>query len=282
MDKVLALLQSLLSLNKVASVSVPGVLTAAGLAMILWPSRPLDEIPTVTFVSPAASQASQSNPVAPTNRATQPTRIPHPNRANIFTIPADRACEVIMKQLRTPQSVEDARSVAIEDQFLLDREKDKVQRCVEIETSRLGSEKLQNDNLALDIADLQKLLNTALDTYSSYEKTDNPIAARFRDKVTDLQDEILADRNLILKNEQTIRNRGQYLAELGRFDQIISARLSDPDRLRPRKTFDDAMAALVNHVVGFILLALALGVILTPLTQAASGAFFDELFPEGY
>lgn len=282
MDKVLALLQSLFSLNKVASVSVPGVLTAAGLAMILWPSRPLDEIPSVTFVSPAASQASQSNPVAPTNQATQPTRIPHPNRANIFTIPADRACEVTMKPLRTPQSVEDARSVAIEDQFLLDREKDKVQRCAEIENSRLGSEKLQNEHLALDIADLQKLLNTALDTYSSYEKTDNPLAARFRDKVTDLQDEILADRNLILKNEQTTRNRGQYLAELGRYDQIISARLSDPDRLRPRKTFDDAMAALVNHVVGFILLALALGVILTPLTQAASGAFFDELFPEGY
>lgn len=86
-----------------------------------------------------------------------------------------------------------------EDQFLLDREKDKVQRCIEIENSRLGLEKLQNDNLALDIADLQKLLNTALDTYSSYEKTDNPLAARFRDKVTDLQDEILADRNLIMK-----------------------------------------------------------------------------------
>src|SRR5262249_18495433 len=46
MDKVISLLQSLFSLNKLASVTVPGVLTAAALAFLFRPTPPLDTIPT--------------------------------------------------------------------------------------------------------------------------------------------------------------------------------------------------------------------------------------------
>jgi hypothetical protein len=252
MDKIVSLLQSLLSLNKVASVSVPGILAAVGLAIILWPPRPIDQIPMVEI-------ASQQDVVLTT-----------------------RACNVAIRPLDSPKTLGDIRSIAVNDQLLLDQQKDKIAQCVELENSRKGFEKTQNDNLALDIADLQKLLNAALDTYSNYEKTDNPLASQFLAKARRHQNDILTKRTRILQNEQSIRNRDLYLAELARYDKIISDRLADPGRLRPRKTFDDLLTTLVNHVVAFILLAIALGVVVTPINQAASAGFFDQLFPEGY
>lgn len=265
MDKILTLLQSLLSLNKVASVSLPGLFFAVGLAMILWPPPTKDKIPNVVnLVSPPLTEKIEAY------------------LTDKIVVPKERACEVEMHLIPTSKGLGDLRSTQVDNQLLLDRQKDKIAQCIEIETSRKGFEKTQNDYLALDIVDLQKLLTAALDTYSNYEKSDNPLAARFKAKAKAHQDEIQDKRKLILKNEQSMRNRDLYLAELARYDKIISDRLADPGRLRPRKTFDDLLASFVNHVVALVLLAIALGVVLTPLNQFASAGFFDHVFPEGY
>jgi len=267
MDKIITLLESLLSLNKVASVSLPGLFFAVGLAMILWPPPTKDKIPNVV------------------NRVCPPlTEKIEAYLTDKMVVPKERACEVEMHLIPTYKglNLEDFRSTQVDNQLLLDRQKDKIAQCIEIETSRKGFEKTQNDYLALDIADLEKPLTAALDTYSNYEKSDNPLAARFKAKAKAHQDEIQDKRKLILKNEQSMRNRDLYLAELARYDKIISDRLADPGRLRPRKTFDDLLASFVNHVVAFVLLAIALGVVLTPLNQFASAGSFDLVFPEGY
>jgi len=244
---------------------VPGLLGAVGLAMILWPPRPIDEIPMV--VEPAIPSATQEA---------------IPDGSDTFTVPKERACNVKMRSLESPTHLGDIAGTAVQNQLRLDREKDEIARCVELENNRKGFEKTQNDHLALDIADIQKLLSSALETYGKYEKVDNPLASRFQEKVDTLQRKLSKKRSLFLRNEQSIRDRDLYLAELARYDKIISDRLTDPGRLRPRKTFDDMLAALVNHLVAFILLAITLGVVLTPLSQAASAGFFDQLFPEGY
>jgi hypothetical protein len=267
MDKIATLLQSLLNLNKVASVTLPGLVVAVALALIWWPPRPEDRIPIVV-------------------KGGSETTVQHqgPNQQSLFIVPEEQACNVDTSPLPPFKDWEweTNRSTAIQNQRSLDKAKDDIADCIEIETSRKGYEKTQNDHLALDIADLEKLLAAALDMYSNYEKSDNPLAARFHAKVELHKKEIKEKRESILRNEQSIRNRDLHLAKLGRYDKIISDRLADPDRLRPRKTFDDLLALLVNHVVAFVLLAIALGVVLTPLNQFASAFFFDWAFPEGY
>ncbi len=61
MNQIITLLTNLFSLTKVASVTLPGLLAAAGFALILWPAVPFDTIPAVVRVEevsppPAACQ----------------------------------------------------------------------------------------------------------------------------------------------------------------------------------------------------------------------------------
>ncbi len=261
MDRVITLLQSLLSLNKVASVSLPGVLSAIAISILLWPARPIDEIPCV-IISGQAGQANlpRCRPIANEGR----TRV---CRFGTLCLP------------RPPWFDRQATEGA---QLILDREKQNIAECVEKETSLKGSEKTHIDYLTQDIANLQKPLTAVLESYTSYEKTNSALAGPFRAKFDSLQKEIDGKRASILELEQSIRDRERNLAELARFDKTISDRLADPGRLRPRKTFDDVLIALVNHVTGFILLAIVLGVVATPIAQAGSSGFFDSIFPEGY
>lgn len=51
MGQIITLLTNLFNLTKVASVTLPGLLSAGGLALILWPAVPIDVIPFVFHVS---------------------------------------------------------------------------------------------------------------------------------------------------------------------------------------------------------------------------------------
>jgi len=51
MGQIITLLTNLFNLTKLASVTLPGLLSAAGLALILWPAVPIDVIPFVFHVS---------------------------------------------------------------------------------------------------------------------------------------------------------------------------------------------------------------------------------------
>ena len=59
---------------------------------------------------------------------------------------------------------------------------------------------------------------------------------------------------------------------------MINERLTDPERLRPRRTFDLFTTALVNHLVGFIVLSLVAGAVVTAFDRALFGRLFDGLF----
>jgi hypothetical protein len=48
MNQIITLLQNLFSLTKVAAVTLPGLLSAGALALILWPATPVDLIPVAT------------------------------------------------------------------------------------------------------------------------------------------------------------------------------------------------------------------------------------------
>jgi len=55
MDQIITLLTNLFNLTKMASVTLPGILSAGGVALILWPALPIDMVPAVVRVSHSRS-----------------------------------------------------------------------------------------------------------------------------------------------------------------------------------------------------------------------------------
>jgi hypothetical protein len=60
-NQIITLLTNLFNLTKVASVTLPGLLAAGGLAMILWPAIPLDVIPAVVQVEASSPPPRSAN-----------------------------------------------------------------------------------------------------------------------------------------------------------------------------------------------------------------------------
>jgi hypothetical protein len=251
MDKLIAMLQNLFSLTKVASVSLPGLVSALGLAMLLWPAMPEDFIPTVD----------------------------DPRTVQFDPPPRPEACPITLKPLQLLQhhGLSDIKDTQIKNQSTLEQQKNIFPKCINIESSRQGYEKSENDRLTAEIAQKQKILDAAQENFLAYSKSNSPLAAHFARQRQDAEEEITARRKLIEDNEQSIRDRDLRIKELTRMAAIIDARLADPGRLRPRGSFDDILAGLANHVVAFILLSLALGLVVTPLNQAAASVLYLRL-----
>ncbi|SRR6266478_3100863 len=250
MDKLVSLLQSFFDLNKVASVSLPGLLSAVAIIMLLWPPVPIDVIPTVSAQDQLINQ---------------------------FPPPIAEACKTGTSTLEVYRSLSDLNATAVRNQQKLDDEKQRFAQCINLETSRIGFEKTSNDHLTAQVGEYQKVYSAAQENYLVYLKSNGALALSFRQQRDDAAGEIEKRRTQILQNEQNIRERERRVAELTRQAGIINDRLADPARLRPRRTIDDFLAGLVNHVVAFLLLALVLGVLMTPVNQAAAGVFFDKL-----
>ena len=107
MDQIITLLTNLFNLTKVAAVTLPGLLTAGGLALILWPPTPIDVIPVVVAVSRTPET------VLPYNlpNATSPVvnhRIQQTATASTFPSPYVAACRV---EHWTPDSDDDTRQL---------------------------------------------------------------------------------------------------------------------------------------------------------------------------
>jgi hypothetical protein len=93
MDQIITLLTNLFNLTKVASVTLPGLLAAGGLALVLWPALPVDLVPVVTAVSTAQSAvvASQAQPSpCPADSSNKPPTA----QTSAFPPAFGRACSV--------------------------------------------------------------------------------------------------------------------------------------------------------------------------------------------
>jgi hypothetical protein len=74
--------------------------------------------------------------------------------------------------------------------------------------------------------------------------------------------------------QSATQERARRVIDLNRQAQILTDRQGDPGRLRPRQKFDDILAALGQHITGFTTLAIAWGLILTPLSQSAFSVYY--------
>lgn len=322
MNQIITLLSNLFNLTKVASVTLPGLLGAGGLLLVLWPAVPVDLVPLAVSGLEHPKGFPSDSPYV---------------QSDTFDVNADRACPgenvlgrhgaydqaCMVKSLPLEQILESdhlregdlqpasgdieslgnkygfdaaiigqiwdkaqnrsypqSRRRQVQEQLILDFENQRFSECINLETSLKGREDTENLQLKADLAIEEQQRSAAQDNFLAYLKSNNLLLAnRYRTEMERFQACISLKRYSVLWNEGDSRERDRRLAELTRAQAVITARLADPGRLRPRLGFDDFTSALVNHVVAFILLSLAVGMAVTAFNRAVFfGGLFEDLF----
>jgi len=343
MNQIITLLQNLFSLTKVASVTLPGLLAAGGLALILWPAipvdliplakvQPLEELATFTADIPASKtkdmslgpdvacrgdqllgrhsaydpacqvrlvamseiiesikeeaqkdqpckEDQQSKKDEQQKKDEQPKNSDQSEPKSLISSKLHDICPQlvdIQKRDIYPQS----RKQQIQQQLILDFQSQEFSECINLETSLKGREVTENQQLTADLDIEEKERVSAQDNYLAYLKSNNRLLFnRYKTEMDNFQGCITLKRYSVLWNDRDIQERDRQMTELTRDQGIITARLADPGRLRPRLGFDDFVTGLVNHVVAFILLSLAAAIIVTALDRTVFfGGLFEDLF----
>lgn len=165
-------------------------------------------------------------------------------------------------------------------QFVLDKTKDLLVSCNDRETAWLGEEQADNDQLKTDIANMDKQRSDLQDAYLASLKTNDRVTTEnFRRKLSAVLElsngyRARSEINLISINERTRR-----LDENKHEEANVNAILAEPGNIRALQGFDIYIQGLVNHVVGFILLSIALSVILVAFDRTVLGNLFEDVFP---
>lgn len=165
-------------------------------------------------------------------------------------------------------------------QFVLERARDRLTTCDELERAWQGQEAADNEQLKADIANLDKQRGDMQDAYIASLKTnDRSIAKNFQLKLTGILELTNEYRERFGVNLIGLNERARRLEDVKQEQDTLTARLAEPDRLRPVKDFDVYTQGLVNHVVGLILLTIALSLILVAFDRTVLGNLFETLFP---
>jgi hypothetical protein len=314
-NQIITLLTNLFNLTKVASVTLPGLLAAAGFALILWPAVPVDVIPAVVGVekvspppnlaktpackvehwamddvvywmdSQAASLAKNPPPAPAQPQDIGPAPAKPQNTGAAPALNPDQLTQEALRQIlviegrTTNLSVPGIRKRAILEQFALDYQVQSLGLCADLEKSWSGKDEIAIQQLTADLEILEKQRSAAQDNYLAYLKANNrSLIDQYKRDMRGLQDEIKAKRNELLDDTQDKKERERRAGELLTEQQEIKDRLGDPGRLRPRVGFDLFVTGLINHIVAFILLSLAAAVMVTAFDRAAFGFLFEDLF----
>jgi hypothetical protein len=317
MDKIITLLTSLFNLTKVASVTLPGLLAAAGLALVLWPAMPIDLIPVVTAVSTSQNSVVDNLQRSAPLSAEPPSAFPsafgracsvehwalddvinrmkfeagqaeHQARAPQSGLPpvdveSSWPSEALRQLLRIERqannlSVPDSRKRSILEQVVLDFEAHNLDVCIDLEKSWQGQEEKDIQQLTTDVANVETQRGAAQANFLAYQKSNSPLATHYKAEMDTFQHQIDSLRENIRGKNRDVQERIRRVNELNDEKQVISDRLKDPGRLRPRLGFDLFLTGLINHLVGFVLLALAAAVVVTAIDRAWFGLLYEDLF----
>jgi len=149
-----------------------------------------------------------------------------------------------------------------------------------METALQGQEQADNAELTTDIANLDKQRSDLQDAYTASLKTnDRVISENFRRKLSailELSDEYRARSGV---NLASINERTRRLDEIKVEQANVAALLVAPGSLRAVQGFDMFIQGLVNHVIAFILLSIALSLILVAFDRTVVGNLFEDVFP---
>jgi hypothetical protein len=236
------------TLTKTFAVTVPGMILAGALALILWPPDPVDEI----MVQRASSGAESRPALARTDTC-------------VFVatpLPSARGASI---------------DVARENQQVLERARAVIVECIAIEATRLGNDSAEIADLQYRITVKEKERDSLQSQYLRYAGSRSVVERQHRmafdavmESIGKKQDSIRTLRDHNRETKRRIALDSQYLA-------TIDERLRDPGRLRPRKTVLEIWNAITDHVIAFLVLSIVLGYAIDPLNTAVFGGLFDRL-----
>lgn len=295
-------------IGKSASLSLPGIVAACAFVIFLWPPAPKDMIEAADLCSahpggacrnpyPAekvpnpelwcrgASTNSVNLPdTAPAFRATFPIRDKDKEGKEEFrriaTYTADAgtpACETKFQALPRPSTIFDYHTpVAI--QQTLDCQIQTFGKCVEEETATQGQEETLLKNIDATITQLTTELGKLNDAAQGYAASNNPLRFTFQDQVDERKAVIAQWQALSVRLKLAELERTRRMQDYTRQQKILTDRQADPGRLRPRQRIDDVLSSLGSHLTGFITLALAWSMLLTPLSQVGFSSLYSKTY----
>jgi hypothetical protein len=239
---------SFFTLTKTFAVTVPGMILAGALALILWPPDPVDEI-MVRRASPGVN--------------------------SMLALARTDTCAFDARPL--PQARGASIDVARDNQQALERARAAIVECIAIEVTRLGNDSANIADLQYQITVSEKERDSLQSQYLRYAGTRSVVARQHRAafdavmaSIGKKQDSIRALRDNNRETKRRIALDSQYLA-------TTDERLRDPGRLRPRKTVLEIWNTFTDHVIAFLVLSIVLGYAIEPLNTAVFGGLFDRL-----
>jgi hypothetical protein len=273
-------------IGKAAALSLPGVVAAVALAVWLWPPLPEDSIEVAGICRneacpvewpPSNRAARRIELLNPAPTITIPLNSPSEEVGNIVAEAGRPACwtyQIILPKQTGVFNYETPVGIQSE----LDDQVQVYQQCQELEKAKQGKE----DALIANITDRIKLLTTDLakidESFQGYAASENPLEERFNYKLEQRKEQIQRWQALAIKIQLIKQERLHRIEDLTRQQAILTARLADPGRLRPRQRFDEFIGALGSHVTGFITLALGWSLVLTPVNQAVLSLFYAAAY----
>jgi hypothetical protein len=258
----LSSLSDLLKLGDNIKLSFPGVLFAAVLVVMLWPPNPVDVIPVV---------------------GSNTTNFGSAIGAPVQTVLAGEApCQVNENYLEElPSGVRaifvDRIAIAKQRQFALEQESENLDRCLAEEKRLTGVEASAKTNLQRDLTTAEAARDASAGHLAEDERVGSPLLSYAQSRYDAANARVWDLRKKLAAKEQSLRNREWEVGELTRWKAWVNARLADPGRLRPVLGFDDFLKALSGHLLAFIFLSVAAGilaqVVITPGTLDALDSF---------
>jgi hypothetical protein len=251
MGNSISSLKDLLDLKNAVKLSLPGLLSAALLAAILWPPKPIDVLPVVTSEPLQIDQPAGLD--KPIQRALAPrTKEPQCVIVEYYLHEVPRGYRIFLSSYKSSLQ---ARQYALEEQ------NENLERCIAAENEFKGEEQSTNEALARDLASAERLQAADTGMLEKYETSDTSMVGVLGAHLSEVETRVAALRVEIAKNEQHARDRDWEIAELTRWKAVVSDRLAEPGKLRPELGFDDYMAALSNHVLAFVFLSVTVGMV---------------------
>lgn len=264
--------------TNVKNITLPGVFAALAFALLIWPPRAYDRIPTVVDNHPDIAKLRLS-----VGQLTDDTEA----GLGEYLKQSAPACTVkegadSYKFLTIPSSLRDRSSVAVKNQLVLDDIDRSLLKCVEEEQALQGIEDQVMANINALIVTRTSERDGINAVYQKYVLSLSPMQGEFKEKLENKEREIAKLQAHLLNFQRIQKERARRVLELNRLEGEMKARLGDPGRLRPAQRFDDVLSALGTHIVGFLTLVFAWGLLVDPINRGLFSLVYDTGFDEAW
>jgi hypothetical protein len=262
-------------LTNVTSLSAPGIVVATAYAIFLWPPLPTD---TVEIVQPCSATEGGSCSVGDNRTIHFP-----PYKSEIenyrYAESAGRPACAFRGSFNLPQqqTLFDYET-AVRIQNILDSEVQVLQQCQQTETARQGQEGLLIGDITAYVTKLNTDLANVDTSYQTYTAALNPLAGQLQSTLDKRKAEVWRWQAILAELTLFQQERARRTLDLTRQLKIITDRQGDPGRLRPRQRFDDVIGSFGSHITGFVTLALAWSLLLTPITQSGFSGLYSAVY----